>query len=556
MRNRGDVELGASRHGRRFSFQFGADLLLVLALVLASWKFMAGLEYFRDVALGDESLYLTSGYRLASGGVHARASAHLYAPLYSIWYFVLSQFERDPLALFYLNHRVQSGVICVLLFGLMRRYGVGLPTSAAISFAYLVSHGNTAILPRVSHVAVAVILVSLFAGTYLRTPLGKGCALAAGALAASFARPELFLGFLLFVPWIVLATYSAWVSLGARSLLPPVMLALLATGLIASFGLPLDDTARSSLAFRQHFAVNWVALNESDIAPWSEYHRVAEAVFGDPNVGLAGALVANPGAIGMHALMNSVQIPKVLLGIFFYHAAVVLPDSMQMAEAVLLLVLVLGMLAFTIKRVAPSVKEHFRESQDTFVGLLCLLAPLVISMILIYPRQHYALQAGFIVLVAAAILMSRRSERRTPLWQAAAVAVLLVILTPSAAQLLEADPELKTRRSIEAIRALDIRDPVNLLEPHAGLAVYLGDNFNSVPRYWKRGGQGYTDFAEAYDVNAVYWVADWETMDRYSDDAEWQAFVNDSGAYGFRPIPIKGVEAALLLHESLIVSPE
>lgn len=302
----------ADRYGEQnlFLAWLRYDAVIVFALLLATWKFTSGLEHVRDIELGDESVYLTSGYKLASEGFRPRLASHLHAPLYTLWYFVLSQIERDPLALFYLNHRVQSAVISILLFLLLQRYNLGTVAGAGVAFAYLVSYGNVAILPRVSHVAVAVILTSMLLGTFLKTPLAKLCAFAIGALLASFARPELFLGFTLMLPWIVYRTYVAWSSSGFRSLLPPALLALLTLLLMASFGLPLGDSARSSVAFRQHFAFNWVALNNSDIPPWSEYYKIADDVFGDPNIGLAGAVLQNPGAVAMHAFLNLTQVPQ------------------------------------------------------------------------------------------------------------------------------------------------------------------------------------------------------------------------------------------------------
>ena len=78
------------------------DIVIVGALLIAGWKYTSGIRGTLDIALWDETIYLTQGI----GFLHFALPPPGGAPLYSIWYSLLARASSDSIALYYLNCRM------------------------------------------------------------------------------------------------------------------------------------------------------------------------------------------------------------------------------------------------------------------------------------------------------------------------------------------------------------------------------------------------------------------------------------------------------------------
>lgn len=93
------------------------DILLFTSLLLASWKYVYGLDQLLDIGLYDESNYLSQGVRLWQKGLPSAQSA----PLYAIWYWLLSIIQPDRIALYYLNYSLMVVLLSLALYVILRR---------------------------------------------------------------------------------------------------------------------------------------------------------------------------------------------------------------------------------------------------------------------------------------------------------------------------------------------------------------------------------------------------------------------------------------------------
>ena len=94
-----------------------SDAFVILVLLAVGWKYTRGLESVLDIGLYDESNYLHSGHSLLDIGFPSPGAA----PLYAVWYFLLSKLQSDRVELYYLNYRVLTILVPIALYLLFRR---------------------------------------------------------------------------------------------------------------------------------------------------------------------------------------------------------------------------------------------------------------------------------------------------------------------------------------------------------------------------------------------------------------------------------------------------
>src|SRR5215207_7444138 len=161
-----------------------ADGLAILFLLLAGLKFTYRLPSILDIDLSDEGAYLYRGVKLVQDGVPLAENA----PLYSAWYYVLSLLQPDRIALYYLNYKALTVLPPILVFLLLRRYGLSTLASVIISGLFLISAANLPVLPKPSHFALIIILLSPIAATYTKHDTSAILLMSIGTLLCSYAR--------------------------------------------------------------------------------------------------------------------------------------------------------------------------------------------------------------------------------------------------------------------------------------------------------------------------------------------------------------------------------
>src|SRR5215217_7110820 len=178
---------------KRLLFSSTADGLAILFLLLAGLKFTYRLPSILDITLRDESIYLYSGVKMVQEGVPSPE----FAPLYSAWYYVLSLLQPDEVALYYLNLKAVTVLPPILVFFLLRRYGLSTLAGVIISGLFLISTANLPVSPKPNHFALIIILFSLNAATYIKRDTLAILLVSIGTLVCSYVRPEFFLTYLL-----------------------------------------------------------------------------------------------------------------------------------------------------------------------------------------------------------------------------------------------------------------------------------------------------------------------------------------------------------------------
>ncbi|MFP2934159.1 hypothetical protein ACLESO_55375, partial [Pyxidicoccus sp. 3LG] len=388
-----------------------------MALLVACVKLGRGVEGVLDLGLWDEADYLHRALLLPVRGLPDPE----WGPLYSLWYFALSWVWPDPVDLYYGNTRLLLLLTTLAGYTLLRGVGARPWYALAGAAVHLLSMAPH-VLPRPTLLALLVILAALSAAARARSPEGAGVRVGLGLLVASFARPEYFLSFLLASALLAaLLVRLAWRERARwpRAARTGAAYALGVLALLAVLGNPFGDTSnRRFFAFCQHFADNHVRSTGLAVNAWNECDRVLRTVFGDADT-VGEAALANPGAFLAHLGTNLKRYPGESLKLFTSGHGGVSPlpgpgplKREHLGHLLLLAVAVLlpvAVLLWNRNRLAATLRRPRVLAMLAVAGVVQL--PVLLSVVLVQPRQHYLVLQGLLALAVLAALAAAVARR-------------------------------------------------------------------------------------------------------------------------------------------------
>ncbi|MEO5361167.1 MAG: hypothetical protein H7843_12090 [Nitrospirota bacterium] len=534
-----------------------ADIAMVFAIVLAGVKLTYGLERFLDIGLYDESVYLYKGVMLASLGIPPPDSG----PLYKAWYWFLSLFINDNIKLYYLNYRIMSIAPTVLFYCLLRTYRTPIAVSLGITFFYLISMGNLAVWPKPSHFALAMALAMFTIKRHIHSSSTSALFLAVGTLLMSYARPEFFMSYVLFIGfYIAYALVKRHTMVWKKDIKALILVIVLSLSLFLLIGVPgSGENNRSWNAFGQHFSLNLSKWERIDKNTWTDWESIVKTPFGSAN-SVAGAFVNNPAAVIKHVAYNVIGLLNTLFGVFLMHFNIILPTrtgSKFVMEGYMLAALLIGAGIYYRKPLAQNFRENFSESKIIilFSSFICL--PSLISLIIIYPRYHYALIVGVFMAFTAAVVFGPKAAPQDKADKKALIsyALLFVFLTPYSCpnphfSYSSGNGQLQNVETIRLITALNISRPVNMLEAEGGVSFYLGHNYAWIADWSK--DTGFYQFLKDNAINMIVLSDALYRDTRFASDTQWLEFLLNAQNYGFIKVNIPGTTRQLLVHETLV----
>ena len=319
--------------------------MLLIVLLLAGIVFTAGLDRVVDLGLYDESKYLAQGLAAPAAWPGAQQ-----APLYAVWYLVLSWLQPDAVKLYYLNYLVVTCLLPLALFVALRSYRVGRAAAFLLALGLLLCRANLPVWPKVGHAALVILLAGLAVTSRARRSRTRAAALAAAALLTSYVRPEMYLSFLGLTG---LTGWLTWRTVRRRDddgdwrvdVLPFAALLAAAVALALAWGVPPGSGGRSLIAFGQHYSIHWVRWNHDPRDPWTHWKQIVESDFGELGnlTGPISLVKSNPGAVARHVAANLRALPATLSRLF---------GSFHPASRPALLVPILALLLwYLVKRV-------------------------------------------------------------------------------------------------------------------------------------------------------------------------------------------------------------
>src|ERR1700752_1941019 len=447
--------LGRAAYGPSFWHdhyrEIAPDVFIVSALLIAGWKYISGIRGIVDISLDDETVYLTQGI----GFLHFALPLADSAPLYAMWYSLLARVSPDSVALYYLNFRMVTVLPSVLLYILLLRYRVSLPTSAFAAFFLLIPSANFPVWPKVNHFALMVILVFLILAAIPKSWALGFAIVAFGCLAAAYVRPEMY-----YIFGLCFAVSAGLFLFRERTLLNATALASLAVIAVAVgmyVGYPLSASQRSFTAFGQHFSLNWQGwTNNTSLSPWTDWQQIVEMNFWHVS-GIGQALLNNPAVFLRHVATNAINLADMFVSTFAVHAVVFLPFRMRYVEAYIILGLSIGWLLVRRKTILPRMRVAMRNERRFLLYACAICSIFLVTCLVIYPRTHYMLILGTLLLAVAAVLLDPFKDYRVRWSQAMVIALVVVAITPNVVNLVGPPPHPQpTLNAIQFMRDLDI----------------------------------------------------------------------------------------------------
>ncbi|MCK4305218.1 MAG: hypothetical protein KAY24_13360 [Candidatus Eisenbacteria sp.] len=535
---------------------FRFDLFAVAILLVSGFKFTFALESFMDIVLADESVYLSNGLQIPIHGL----PGPLLAPLYSLWYFVLSLLRPDPVSLFYLNYRLLTIAIPLFIYVFLRTYKLRPLAALLVSAYFLISFSNLPLRPKYVHFSLLTLLPFFILASHFRSPTIATLLVSLGSLLSSFVCPNLILSFeLLIILYIILLVRNFRQFHFSSELLALLIFVCSSSALIAIFGLPAfaGEADRSFLAFRQHFSVNWATCTDSNLNPWTHWDTISSEHFGNAH-SIFSSFVANPLYFLYHLCYNILRTPLTIPKLLFPHYNIIMPITPKIfwiAEGLLFPAVVIAFLLRFKNDWFIGLNKAIQERSIFLLHIALCSIPGLVSCIIIFPRTHYLLLPCTLLISGAALLVLRNAAKNPNGMKQLFTAFIVLSFTPFLCEYntpghLTLNAGMANMETINIIRSLSIAKEVRLLAARPGYDIYFGDRFRSVGVYVKK--NAFREFLDEQRINMIVVSTKLENESRLLEDDEWHDFLHNYETCDWKRMNIPNTERTLFVKNELL----
>ncbi|MCO5232991.1 MAG: hypothetical protein LC105_04635 [Chitinophagales bacterium] len=515
--------------------------------IISVWR----IPEYVDVLGWDEGLYMQNGLLFTTKLQKA------WGPMYAAWYYFLHFFQKHPLQLYLFNFQVLTMLPGVLFFIYWTRIGIRPMVAAVISMFYIASAINFHSWPKISLYTTSILIFTFIVSTYFQRKLDKVIVVAGGTLIASYMRPELYLAFVvLFLIILISIIYQLIKKLSIHKITWSLsgLLLIGIMGLQKVLGNPLFsfEGGRAIAAFAQHYAYNYSIWNHLRPDRWQLHgQEIFEADFGK-NYDSYSAYKANPVVFMKHIHSNFINY---LLNIWRFYTDLLLPESIfrlnEIWRTILLSITILGIII--LKKINFSWWWNTMKSKWVeWILLLIVIGPTFLSVILIFPREHYMVMQ---VLLIMTLILSFSygftawppiGSTRNHLGLISAIILFLLWLAPNAKDRAYFDNfrDVKGNFNVQSARQLEnftlLKDTISISEDEGGIICFISeakrDRYKWQPAMWKK--SNFNHYSDSMGTQLYYVTPLMLYDDRYLLDSEWQDFIKNYPQRGFKKLEI------------------
>ncbi|MCB9033345.1 MAG: hypothetical protein H6553_05875 [Chitinophagales bacterium] len=381
-------------------------LLCIALITLLGIKLIAPLEQYMDILFGDEATYLDIATKFFN------KIDLSFGPLYALYYKLYLFFTNDKIFIYYLNFKVLSILLPILLYIFLVRLKYTWQTSLFIALSLLISAINITCWPKISHFTLVIILLFLIASTYLKNTTQKIIILTVGTFIIAYSRPEFFLVFYILIIWCI---YLLIKNKSKQNSFLFISASIFFCFVLLTLGFPSEDVLmpngvlikRSYVAIVQHYYLSEQLRGiQHDFNFLSAYDYYYNRTFAD----------ANGSVLKLFTHHFPLMLKHILVNIAFYAlqflsklATIINPVFIKMGKKFILsTVLVILAIVFSIyknKDFKVWIKSFLQENKTELIYIILFLIPTTIACLLMMPREHYiVLQLLFITIIAAILI--------------------------------------------------------------------------------------------------------------------------------------------------------
>jgi hypothetical protein len=459
------------------TFTFAGIFLIIVCGLNAT----RGLEQHMDVMFWDESLYLSRGMSMF------KYIPRDWGPSYSLWYKMLSFLFSDRLELYYFNFKLTTILISVSFFLLLMACGVQRILAFVFSVFFLSSFINMPLWPRVSHYCIIVLIAGILMAKYQKSIVAKFVFYSFALLVCAFARPELFLPFLVCFVLTYLFFFATIKQRNKYDIALVAGLTLFFLVLYKFFKTPLNngDSTRGIGVFLQHFAMNYVQWHHSNTVFWLDYPDILKENFKNAT-SLKEMIEVNPALIKHHILSNGYHYCTQTAKIVFSFFAPIFTKKIHWL-CLMVSIMLFGVYFSFTKTIKDKRKKVFSLAKDNLFTLLVVFLfalPSFIVCIYAYPRQHYLLlQVPFMLLLIGLAISSITVEIYKSAQKIVVVAVVWFFVMPVSEdfdyfRMFRNEESLANQKSLKYIKQhYTSKDTIHIFDLEGGMTNLLPANF-------------------------------------------------------------------------------
>jgi hypothetical protein len=416
------------RHFRLFSVIAGCLFLIGVGRYFSEWP------RFWDIWLWDETFYMGNGIYTWTASSFSNYET---SPLYSYIYRLVHGVVDSPVELFaYVGLLGTAGAVVSTVgasWFLSRSALFGVCVGAVLVLGNFTMSG-----PRLIYAAITVLVLGGALGLSMRVFSARATVLALTTFLAAFIRPEFVLAFYLFAilaiaSWFKvifskdrIETFSAenrlelLVSLGA-------ICTLLILSVFWSFPI-VRGGDRALMAFGQHYSLYWNIVNHANINAFLNWESILAREL--PGVtSEVQAVLKHPG------LMLDFFVFNFLSAFYLFGGALytLVKNNYIFISIVSVLIGCICYQKLFLRQatVAITARSQAPWWQDTILWLF-LAAPCLVSIILIYAREHYLVILTALIALGGGLIVRRQGRVGSPFFAVVIAAAFMFLVSPAA----------------------------------------------------------------------------------------------------------------------------
>ena len=517
------------------NFTLVGILLIIICGVRVTW----GLEKYMDVVFWDESLYLSRGMSMF------KYIPRDWGPSYSLWYKLLSYFISDRVDLYYFNFKLTTILISIALFLLLMATGVQRVLAFLFALVFLSTYVNLPMWPRVSHFCIIVLIAGILVAKYHKERVAKMAIFSLALLVCSFARPELFLPFMLCFIVMYVFFFMQLKQHTKYSIFLVAAVTFLLMFLYVYFKTPLNngDATRGIGVFLQHFAMNYAEWKHSDMIFWLDYPDILKENFKDATT-LKGMIQANPAVIKHHLFSNLYHYSTEMAKIIFSFFAPIFTKKINWLCLMISAILFGTYFSFTqtIKNKRERMYVLLKDNVFTFFVITIFTLPSIFVCIYAYPRPHYLLlQVPFFLLLIALLISSITVTIYKSVQKIVVLATVWFFAMPVAAdfsyfKMFRKEDSLCNVKSIQYIKKnFASKDTIHIFDLEGGVTNMLPPNFVNDNYLYLRDRKTVllSDFLLNHKFDIIYKTPTITGLNSTQNDTILKDMFNNPAKYGY-----------------------
>lgn len=518
-----------------------AVIIGVVLLLLAGIRVYYNIYNYMDIVYGDEVIYMKTGLNITQNFNRD------WGPLYCIWYKFLSLFIHNTINLYYFNFVFIAILATIMIYIAFLAMDIHPLVAFYFAICFVCSKAVVPMWPRISLFTISILMAGIIVVSRLKSIYLRLLVFGIILLLASYARPELYLSFILTVIILLVYFFSEKIYQLQYSIYQLSVFILMVLLLHFIFQFPSNSYngyPRNLAAFYQHYMVNMFYLNKATEYDWIYWKDTHKAIFANSD-SIFSVIIHYPKEFFTHVLLNC---KNYIFEIFGKNICVLFPFLSGMNK--FFFAGSVGVFLFSVSLLFNKIiRSEFKAILKTHLFYLVMLIiwgiPTVISSVIIFPREHYIMLNYFLFIIPLCLLFSLLANRIHSLQSVKYLIGLAIVLIPFLSSsknyyffLTDHDKNnMCSRKALEHVKNKHLDEHVQytfFADIHCFIG-FLPNNFKEINTIFdKTKDVSFTTILEYNKPDFILVNNCINYSPSMMNDKAWQQFIKNPYAYGYR----------------------